>query len=231
MSLKSKVYTAVGLVLLMASMFCTALSEKELYPIYAAEEGQQFGGWLWITETITEGKYIFEGRVVMRNSYDVPISYSASELCIFDGDQRIYELPAITVNPKSTPPGVYAVLTFSGYNVELPAYNDLQIYCVTSPRKVEEKESYLGLAMGYYQPSEYSDGGFMRANLSGMPETTYLINFIAVDENDQFVWAEDCSINVAYETEASKGIEDYLVRLFDEKNIKVADIYCAVYLK
>ena len=219
---------------LMVTVDAKAQQGKKLYTIQGidSETYRFWGGFVWTSYSHYSDDYTIEGRVLVQNTTDEYVNYQTAKIVFFDASYQICaEVPAVVVNPKSVQPGGFAVFTFSQPDVKIKSDNDLIVIFGCKPQIVEEREQFLGMDYGYLKPNQYTDGVFMRMDLSALPEGVYLVNLIAIDDEGYFVWADDCSINTAYETTVSAPLADYELEMLDELELYPDEIIGFIYEK
>lgn len=190
------------------------------------------GAMAWVSDTVVDGEYNVEGRVVIQNTSDEILAFPEGELWLYDNEKAVARIPAITVTPESLEPEGFALLTFSALGIQLGEFEKPAIWISCKPYRGEAKEMYCGMGKGWFEKSQYSEGGRMKMDIAELPKGKYDINLIAIDKNGYFVWAEDCSINTELGTVVSQGIEDYEIKLFREFGFDLdLTIYGAVYKK
>lgn len=211
-----------------------ALAERQLFVVKSNPNGYYTvtGAMAWVSDTVIDGEYHVEGRVVLQNMSDEILAFPEAELWLYEGEKAIAKIPAVTVTPESLEPEGFALLTFSGLGIQLGGFEDPAIWVSCKPYRGEAKEMYCGVGKGWFEKSQYSDGGRMKMDISELPEGKYDINLIAIDKNGYFVWSEDCAINTELGTVVSQGIEDYEIKLFKDFGFDLdMTIYGAVYKK
>lgn len=222
------------LVVLQLLIGSAAQAERRLFIVESDPNGYYdvTGAMAWVSDTVVDGEYNVEGRVVIQNTSDEILTFPEAELWLYDDEKAVARMPTITVTPESLEPEGFALLTFSGPGVRLGEFEQPAIWISCKPYRGEAKEIYYGMGKGWFEKSQYSEGGRMKMDIAELPKGKYDINLIAIDKNGYFVWAEDCSINTELGTVVSQGIEDYEIKLFREFGFDLdLTIYGAVYKK
>lgn len=221
-------------VLMMYLLVGTAVAaERKLYEIHL-ESNQYFlnrGGVAYVSDSIIEGSYRIEGRVLLQNINKKCIGYQEPTLYIYQNGKYVTEIRASAVTPKSTAPKGFTLLTYSGMDIPLSGLEDIKLSIISNVHVEEPKEVFLGTRTGDLELSSFSQSLWMSVDISDLKRGIYAVNLIAFDKNGQLAWAEDSTVNLKYDTIATWAIDNYEVILLEENGRSPAVVYGAVYRK
>ena len=225
---------ALCVVLLMFLTFGKSLAaERKLYEIYL-DSNQYFlnrGGLAYVSDSIIEGSYRIEGRVLLQNINKKCIGYEDPTLHIYQNGKYVTEIKASAVTPKSTAPKGFTILTYSGMDIPLNGLEDIKLSIISNVHIDEPKESYLGTRPGNLELSSFSQSLWMSVDIGDLKRGTYAVNLIAFDKNGRLAWAEDPTVNLEYDTIATWAIDNYEVMLLEENGRAPVVVYGAIYRK
>ena len=210
-----------------------ALAERRLYEIHmnSGTGYDNLGGVAYISDTVTEGIYHVEGRVLLQNVSNEVIGYPNPTLWIYENGENVAKIPASAVTPKATESEGFTLFTYSAIDVKLDKSKQIEIWVSNDAYIVDPKEKYLGVKAGVFEPYQLSDALRMKLDVSELSKGNYSVILIALDQEGRFAWAEKTTVNREQKNEATWGIEDYEVRLLKENDRMPAYMIGAVYKK
>lgn len=211
----------------------TAMAERRLFEISTIKTRYYVprGGIAYISDSIREGDYRIEGRILLQNISKGNVGYDNPVLYVYQNNQKIAEIPAVTVTPKSAAPRSFTLISFSESEVPLSGFDGIRLSIFSNVYPAKEKEKYIGISSGDIEKTEYAAGLRVSKDISELKKGTYVVNLIVFDEQGNFVWGEDVTANREHYSEVSNALQDYEVELFEKNGFIPDKVYGEIYRK
>lgn len=191
----------------------------------------QIGGMGYLSSTMIEGRYNFEGRVVLQNKSRENVTFCDSVLYIMHHGVEVARLTPSRVSPSSTSPDGFALLTYSAMDIKMSDLYGIQTVMTRNKACVEyERQAFVGTKIGTLECYEYSDALRMKLDIGEVDNGVFTVILIAFDENGRMLWAEDVTVDRADTDAAIVGIEDYERKLFEANGLMPDIVYGVVHM-
>lgn len=211
----------------------TSMAERRLFEISTIKTQYYVprGGIAYISDSIKEGDYRVEGRMLLQNTFKGNVGYDNPVLYVYQNNQKIAEIPAVTVTPKSAAPRGFTLISFSEPGVCLSGFDGIKLSILSNVYPAKEKEKYIGISSGELERAEYAAGLRISKDISDLKKGIYVVNLIVFDEQGNFVWGEDATVNREYYSEVSNALQDYEIELFEKNGLIPDKVYGEIYRK
>lgn len=210
-----------------------AIAERRLYEISTIKTRYYVprGGVAYVSDSVKEGDYRIEGRILLQNISKGNIGYEEPTLYVYQNNQKIAEIPAVTVTPKSAVPRSFTLISFSELGVPLNGFDGIRLSIFSNVYPTEVKEKYIEMGSGEIERTEYTAGLRISKDIRTLKKGIYVVNLLVFDDQGRFVWGEDVTANREYYTEASNALQDYEVELFEKNGLIPSKVYGEIYRK
>lgn len=192
---------------------------------------KQIGGMGYLSSAMIEGRYNFEGRVVLQNKSKENVTFCDSVLYIMHHGVEVARITPSRVSPASTGPDGFALLTYSAMDILMPDLKDIQTVMTRNKACLEyERQMFVGTKYGTVERSEYSDALRLKLDIAEIDKGVFTVILVALDDSGQMLWAEDVIVDRGEEPAAYVDLEGYELKLFEENGLAPDIIYGIVHM-